>query len=139
HAFQFRVVNLRRSQLIEVEAKVLLSRRLTTPDGRSARRFLPLNIEREGVLFIPMSWTVAHPIDRDSPLYGLTAADLEACEAEFIVLLKGIDEASGAGVHTRTSYTPRDVAWGKVLVPLASHVAHDGTLLLDVRHLDDVE
>jgi inward rectifier potassium channel len=138
-AFMFRVVNLSRSQLIEVEAKVMLSRRLTTADGRSARRFLPLTIERDGVLFFPMSWTIVHPIDRESPLFGLSPADLEACEAEFIVLLKGVDEASGAGVHTRMSYTPRDVAWGKVLVPLASHVAADGTLLLDVRHLDDVE
>jgi len=138
-AFMFRVVNLRKSQLIEVEAKVLLSRRLPTADGGSARRFLPLGLEREGVLFFPMSWTVVHPIDRDSPLYGMTLSDLEACEAEFIVLLKGVDEASGAGVHTRTSYVPRDVAWAKSLVPLASHVTPDGTLLLDVRHLDDVQ
>jgi inward rectifier potassium channel len=138
-AFMFRVVNLAKSQLIEVEAKVLLSRRLATADGRSARRFLPLTIERDGVLFFPLSWTIVHPIDRDSPLYGLGPLELEASEAEFIVLLKGVDEASGAGVHTRTSYTPRDVAWDKALVPLASHVAADGTLLLDVRHLDDVE
>ncbi len=138
-AFMFRVVNLASSQLIEVEARVLLSRRVAAADGRSARRFLPLPLERDGVLFFPLSWTIVHPIDRDSPLFGLSAADLEASEAEFIVLLKGVDEASGAGVHTRTSYTPRDVAWGKVLVPLASHVAADGTLLLDVRHLDDVE
>jgi inward rectifier potassium channel len=138
-AFMFRVVNLRRSQLIEVEAKVLLSRRVATEDGRSARRFLPLQLERDGVLFFPTAWTIAHPIDRDSPLHGLTLADLEASEAEFIVLLKGVDEASGAGVNTRTSYVPRDVAWAKSLVPLASHVAPDGTLLLDVRHLDEVE
>lgn len=138
-ALMFRVVNLSKSQLIEVEAKVLLSRRLAAADGRSARRFLPLTLERDGVLFFPLSWTVVHPIDRESPLFGLGSPDLESSDAEIIVLLKGVDEASGAGVHTRTSYTPRDVAWDKALVPLASHVGADGTLRLDVRHLDDVE
>src|SRR5262249_9746259 len=76
-AFEFRIANMRRSQIIELEAKVLFAR-FEDVGGRQLRRFYPMKLERERVVFFPLSWTIVHPIDEESPFYGMTDADLRA-------------------------------------------------------------
>ena len=41
-------------------------------DGVHTRRYYPLALERDGVVFLPLTWTVVHPIDEHSPLHGET-------------------------------------------------------------------
>lgn len=110
-ALEFRVANARSNELIEVTAKVLLSR-FEEIDGTRTRRYYPLSLERPGVVFLPLTWTVVHPIDEKSPLFGETAETLKAIQAEFLVLLSGFDETFSTIVHTRTSYVPEEVKWG---------------------------
>ena len=40
-------------------------------DGVMEREYIPLKLERERVVFFPATWTVVHPIDRESPLWGM--------------------------------------------------------------------
>ena len=61
--------------------------------------------------FFPLSWTIVHPIDGASPLAGRTPEDLERTEAEILVLLTGLDEASEQTVHARSSYRPDEIVW----------------------------
>ena len=82
--FMFRVANARSNQLMELEAKVLYSRL----DGM-ARRYDQLKLERTKVVFFPLSWTIVHPIDESSPLYGVTEQQLRESDAEFLILLTG--------------------------------------------------
>jgi inward rectifier potassium channel len=81
-------------------------------DGVRTRRYYPLPLERERVTFLPLTWTVVHPIDENSPMYGETLESLRKNQAEFIVLLGGLDEAISAQVNQRTSYTPDEILWG---------------------------
>ena len=90
-AFEFRVANERNSQLTNVNATVVLSR-WESVDGKRGRRFHPLTLEREQVMFLPLHWVVVHPIDEQSPLYGVTGEQLLASDAEFLILLTGLDE-----------------------------------------------
>jgi inward rectifier potassium channel len=106
-AFMFRIVNGRSNQLIEVNAKVSLS---LGRDG--ARRFYELPLEREKVVLFPLSWTIVHPIDETSPLWGLTERDLREGDAEFFVVLEAVDETFSQQVHSRTSYKPGEIVWG---------------------------
>ena len=110
-ALEFRVANARSNQLIEVSAKVLFSR-FEDVDGLRTRRYYPLALERPGVVFLPLTWTVVHPIDANSPLYGETEESLRASQTEFLVLLSGFDETFSATVHTRTSYISPELLWG---------------------------
>ena len=110
-AFEFRVANARSNELIEVSAKVLLSR-FEEVDGMRTRRYYPLALERPGVVFLPLTWTVVHPIDENSPLFRETAETLKEAQAEFLVLLSAFDETFSTTVHTRTSYIPDEVMWG---------------------------
>jgi inward rectifier potassium channel len=134
-AFMFRMINARTSQLIEVGVQVLLSR-LKTADG--SREFRALSLERERVAFFPLSWTVVHPIDEHSPLWGVDAADLAACEVEFLVLVSATEETFSQVVHTRSSYRAEEVVWGARFVNLFNPPAEDGTLSVDVSRLDEM-
>jgi inward rectifier potassium channel len=109
-AFQFRITNGRNNQLIEVGAEVLLTR-FETMDGKPIRRYYPLQLERSKVTFFPLTWTVVHPIDESSPLNGTTSEELAASHAEFLILLKGIDETFSQTVHSRSSYKAEEVVW----------------------------
>lgn len=106
-AFMFRIVNGRTNQLIEVNAKVSVA---IGHDG--ARRFHELALECENVVLFPLSWTIVHPIDESSPLWGLSERDLREQDAEFFVVLEAIDETFSQGVHARTSYKASEIVWG---------------------------
>ena len=110
--FMFRLANERSSQLIEVRATVVFSRMVKSPEGRKTRKFDPLNLEREKVMFFPLHWTVVHPITTESPLFGATAASLVDAEAEIFILMTAFDEASSQNVHSRTSYKAEEVLFG---------------------------
>src|SRR5579872_3140294 len=110
HAFMFRITNARSNQIIELEAKIIFSRFEQTPNGRM-RRYFQLELERSRVAFFPLTWTIVHPISDSSPLKGITERDLLDSEAEFLVLLTGMDETFSQVVHSRSSYRAEEVEW----------------------------
>ncbi len=138
-AFEFRVANARRNELIEVAAKVLLTR-FEMVDGVHTRRYYPLALERDRVTFLPLTWTVVHPIDPDSPMYGETMDSLRRSHAEFIVLLSGFDETVAATVNQRTSYVPAEMRWGAKFANAFLIVATEGKkVAFDMRQFDKIE
>lgn len=137
-AFMFRIVNERRTELLQLEIRVLLAY-FVEEGGRRVRRFDELALERQGVVFFPLAWTIVHPITPDSPLAGLDRAALNTLEAEFLVLLSGIDETNAQAVHARTSYKPDEIVAGVKFANLFNPTRPDGTLSIDVSRLDAVE
>ncbi|HEY0777362.1 MAG TPA: ion channel [Gemmatirosa sp.] len=137
-AFMFRLVNERRTELVQLEARVLFAH-FVDVHGQRVRRFDELALERQGVVFFPLAWTIVHPIDADSPLAGLDRAAMNAAEAEFLVLLSGIDETNTQVVYARTSYTPDEIVAGAKFGNLFNPTRADGTLSIDVSRLDAVE
>ncbi len=87
--------------------------RFATVNGVRTRVFDQLPLERQRVIFFSLSWTIVHPIDEASPLYGVTATELCETEAEFLVLLSGTDDIFSQTVHTRSSYTCNEVLWAR--------------------------
>ena len=136
-AFEFRISNARHDQIIELEAKVLLTR-FEQADGVRTRRYYYLSLERQKVAFFPLSWTVVHPITAESPLYGETDKSLRATEAEFLVLLTGIDETFSETVHTRSSYSAHEIVWGAKFANIFAPSERE-KVTIDLRRLDAVE
>jgi inward rectifier potassium channel len=137
-AFMFRVVNQKRSQLVELEAKVLLARRRSNTNSGD-REFLSLKLERDRVTFFPLTWTVVHPIDESSPLFGMTEEDLGECDSEFLVLLNGFDETFSQTVHTRSSYQSDEIVWGAKFRSIFNPIDPDGTISVDIRKLHELD
>ena len=132
--FMFRITNARSNQLMELEAKVLFSRL----DGRG-RRYDQLKLERTRVVFFPLSWTIVHPITEDSPLWGCTHDDLIEQDAEFLILLSGIDETFAQVVHARSSYKPDEIVFGRKFANIYNPVLDDGTITIDVSRLSETD
>ena len=126
-ALEFRIINGRNNQIIELGARVLLSK-FENANGSRIRKYHPLQLEREKVVFFPLSWTIVHPIDENSPMFGLSREDLIANDAEFLILLTGTDETFSQIVHARSSYRFDEVIWGAKFVNVYKY-DHDGHIL----------
>ena len=137
-AFMFRIVNQRNNQLVDIECKVLLSRR-RKGSAAGDREFLPLNLERDRVVFFPLSWTIVHPIDESSPIKEWDGQDFIECDAEFLILFNGFDETFSQTVHTRSSYKANEVVWGAKFTSMFNPTDEDGVLSVDIRKLHDID
>jgi inward rectifier potassium channel len=133
-AFEFRVVNGRRNQLMNVSAVVMLSRFEGEPPNRR-RLFHQLPLERSTVAFFPLNWTVVHPIDEASPLWGWDAARLLDAEAEFAVLVTAVDETFSQTVHSRSSYTAEELRFGHRFAMMFSE--DEDEFVLDLEKLSE--
>ncbi len=135
-AFEFRIANRRTNEVLELQAEVLFSRL----EGRTkTRRFYALSLERQKVVFFPLSWTVVHPIDGQSPLHGLTHQDLVDTDAEFLILLTGIDETFSQMVQARSSYKADEIVWNAKFKDVFRRPRDGGSLSIDVGKIHEIE
>ncbi|HTR82815.1 MAG TPA: ion channel [Bacteroidota bacterium] len=135
--FMFRIVNERRNQLIEVEATVSMSR-IENHYGKETRRFHTLALERDKVTFFPLHWTIVHPINENSPLFGVTEEELRTSDAEFTILLTAIDETFSQTVHSRSSYKYGEVVFGAKFSDMFL-TPENGVVRVDLRRLSEFE
>lgn len=126
-ALMFRIANERSNNLMELEAQVMVMQ-VTGVAGSPERKFDNLALERTGILLFALTWTIVHPIDEASPLYGKSAEDLAQMQIEVIVLVKGFDETFSQVVHSRYSYRADEIVWGAKFSP-AFRVEPEGMLL----------
>jgi inward rectifier potassium channel len=136
--FMFRIVNGRNNQLIEVKAQVMVAR-FVNEDGKIIRKFDLLELERRSVTFFPLTWTVVHPIDEASPLFGMKEHDFQTSDAEFLILLSATDETFATNVHQRSSYKPSEIMYGYKFVSIYNEVKAGEPISIDVRKLSAVE
>ncbi len=111
NSLQVRVANHRKSNIVEVEATMMLSMEVDD-NGTNKRIFLNFSLERNKIYYLPLSWTIVHPITPDSPLYNKTPEDLEQANAELIIMVKAHDDAYAQTIHGVTSYTYKEFVWG---------------------------
>ena len=106
-----RVANGRFNQLFEASAKLRLSQMETSREGQRLRRFRDMRLDRDQTPVLALSWTLFHPIDEASPLYGLTPEELERRAAMLILMVSGTDETMVQTVHARQVYLASGFAW----------------------------
>lgn len=136
-SLQFRVVNRRSNNLIDLEARLMLMT-VEPVRGELQRRFTPLELEREKILFFPLTWTVVHPIDENSPLYGKTHSDLQQLQAEIMIMMKGFDDTFAQTVHSRYSYRFDEIVWGAKFTP-AFDIDGNGELQVELDRVGKFE
>uniref|UniRef100_A0A3Q3KTQ8 Potassium inwardly rectifying channel subfamily J member 4 n=1 Tax=Mastacembelus armatus TaxID=205130 RepID=A0A3Q3KTQ8_9TELE len=118
----WRVGNLRRSHIVEAHVRAQLIRSYITAEGE----FIPLeqmdlNVgydEGTDRLFLVSPLVIVHEIDKDSPLYTLSRADLETDDFEIVVILEGMVEATAMTTQFRSSYLAREIFWGHRFEPV---------------------
>ena len=137
-ALEFRIANGRTSQLIEVQIQVILTK-LEQVNGTSIRKFYDLDLERQRVVFFTLSWTVVHPIDPSSPIWGLTKKDLVDADAEVLILLTGTDETLSQTVHSRSSYKADEIVWGAKFANMFLRTEAAGIIGMNLNRIHDID
>jgi len=135
-AFEFRIANARTSQLIEVHATVVLSRK-EEEDGQSKRKFYQLTLERDQVMFLPLHWVVVHPVTEASPFFGISEEEFRKSDPEILILLTAFDETFSQTVHSRSSYKANEISWGSKFGDIFDNTSND-KVRIDLRKLDEI-
>jgi inward rectifier potassium channel len=136
-SLQFRVTNARRNVLMNMDAHVLLMT-VENRDGELRRSFVDLPLERRSVYFFALTWTIVHPIDSDSPLFGRTREELAKLSAELLILIQGFDDTFSQVVHSRYSYRHDEMIWGAKFTP-AFKVDPKGDMVVEVDRIDELK
>jgi inward rectifier potassium channel len=133
-SFQLRLANRRSTMLVEAEARLMLV--MADVDDQGERlNYYNLKLQLDRVSFLPLSWTLVHPIDADSPLAGISYDELVQRRAEVIMVLKATDEGYMQQVITRHSYRYDEIVWGARYIRAFS--ARKGAMQLDLDKLSD--
>jgi len=137
-ALMMRVANLRHHAMVEAEFRMMLILDQPVKEGGNMRRFYELPLQFERLIAFPVALTIRHMIDEKSPLYGMTAADLEKCDARLLASIVCVDSVIPAPVQSQQDYVWSDILFGKRFVEIYADVdAHRMTV--DYGRLHDVE
>ncbi len=130
NSLQFRIVNQRNNNLMDLEAKVMA----VLVDKNFNRKYYDMKLERYSIHFFALSWTVVHPIDNDSPIFEKSLEELKEKQFEILILIKGYDDTFNQVVHSRYSYTFEEIVWGAKFIR-SYNTNSDGDIILK---LDDI-
>jgi inward rectifier potassium channel len=133
-----RVANLRHHSMAEVEFKVMFMRNEQIKEGDEFRRFYPLKLHFDWLITFPVALTLLHTIDEQSPLYGMTAASLEATNARLVASVVGIETVIQAAVQCQKDYSWRDIRFGERFVEIYTETG-EGRLTVDYGRLHETE
>ncbi len=127
--FKFMLANEYENKLVDLEVTLDLIK-LEMIDGRYKKRFYQLFLFRKRIPYLSVPWTVVHPIDEDSPLFGITKEDFEKQHLEFFIQVKAVDEAHRQILFKEFSYFGKEeVLWGEKFVNIQRYTETGGLKL----------
>ncbi|MCD6067530.1 MAG: ion transporter [Bacteroidetes bacterium] len=132
----FRIANPKRNELIEIEAQVTVSMINRETNSRS---FLQLPLELSRINFLSINWTVVHPIDETSPIYGMSQEDLLAAEVEFIIMIKAMNDTYSQTVYSRSSYVADEIVFGARFKSFDIKPGNKGRTIVDITALSEYD
>ncbi|MBM3767247.1 MAG: hypothetical protein FJW32_17805 [Acidobacteria bacterium] len=87
---------------------------------------------------MPTQWVIVHPIDPDSPLYGLDGTAIRESDPELFVTISALDEAFSQPVHTRFSYADDEIVHGAKFRDVFG-TSSKGVVTIDLSRLSEID
>ena len=137
-ALMFRFVPYRNNYLTDAEVKVSLAMK-PEENGALTNKFFNLKLELSKINSLSLSWTVVHPIDESSPLYGFSEDDIKNTFMEVMAFVKAFDEAYSNTVVARTSYTNDEIIYGAKFKVMYHPDEKSKQTILDIDQLNRIE
>lgn len=132
-----RLAPSKNSTLSSLKASVTMSINVTE-DGVIKNKFLILPLQISNVMSLALSWTIVHPINEDSPLYGLTKEQAESADAHIMVFVEGFDEGFSNTVVSRTEYLANDLCFGYKFEPMFRYSEIQNRNQLDLKMINRI-
>ncbi len=135
-ALMFKVMSQRSNVLVlsTVKTSLLLSHK--NEDSSFTNRFFELELERSKITYFATTWTIVHPIDENSPLFGFSDKEIKNLHGEFLVLLSYYDESFNQDIHRAHSYTFDDIKINRKF-ERSFYFDEDGQMTLDHDRLNE--
>ena len=137
-ALMFRLMNRRKTVMIEPEVSVTLSISEKDKNGEYKRKFYQLKLERDKIMYLPTVWTIVHEIDEGSPLKQYSNKEIERMDGKLYVLIQYHEESFGQKVYQISSYDFSTLEIDKKYVP-SYYFNENGFTVLDHEKLSKVE
>ncbi len=134
-ALMVRLANKNKSELLDPEATIVMSY-IKEENGVKVRKFSNLKLELTHVTLLTMSWTLVHPIDEESPLYGWVEEEYKNKEVEFMVLIRAYEETFAQTVHTRSSYRYNELVFGAKFNSMLLS-ASQGSVIIELNRINE--
>lgn len=137
-ALMFRLMNSRKTVMIEPEIKITLSISEQNEEGVYKRNYFSINLERDKIMYLPTIWTVVHEIDATSPLYKYSNEEIKNLDAELYILVNYHEESYSQKVYQVISYDFSKIEFDVKYVRSYSF-DEEGYTVLDHQKLSQVE
>ena len=118
-ALMFRLSGFKNNSLTEVRAQVVVAMHVDE-QGTEATRFFNLHLDVPTIYSLTTSWTVVHPIDSNSPFFGLDHQELIRRKAEILVQISAMDQHLSYTVQQKTSYLAHEIVFGAKFEPMVT-------------------
>lgn len=138
-ALMSRVVTYKNNHLTDVEAQVTIAMHITDDNGNKVRKFYPLPLEIKKVNSLALSWTIVHPLNEESPLYGMSIEEIRDADVEILFFLKGFDDHFSNIVQQRFSYIYPEMVFGAKFLPMFHRSADNTTTILELDKINAYE
>ncbi|HWB23974.1 MAG TPA: ion channel [Chitinophagaceae bacterium] len=106
-------------------------------NGNASYKFYTLQLERSRADSLPLNFTVVHPIDDQSPLYGFSWEDMRVADVELYVLVRAFDDVYSNVVLQRTSYTYEEIKFNAKFIPMYRESDNGNTTVLELHKLNE--
>lgn len=136
-SLQLRIANARSGHMINARMSISALVEEVTSEGCYMRRLVDLKLERASSPLFALAWTVIHTLDEDSPLYGITATDVEQRLMAIVVSFEAVDDTFMQVVHASHFYRPHDLLFDTCFADMIRH-PDDVTVEMDYARLHDV-
>lgn len=137
-ALMFRTAPYKNNHLVEAEVKLTMGMKVRR-NGEEKNEFYPLGVEFSKIDALVLNWTIVHPINEDSPIYGMSIQEMKDAQAELLVHLKAYDEGFANTVVARTSYTADEIIPGAKFRPMYEKAPKGEATLLHIDRLNDYD
>lgn len=138
NALMFRMAPYKNNQLTEAEVIVNVAFRISE-QGRIVNHFYTLDTEISKISSLTLNWTIVHPINEKSPLYGMCEEDFSINQTEVMVFVKAYDEHFSNNVQQRTSYCADEIIFNARFLPMFRQSDNKKTTLLEINKLNHIE
>lgn len=137
-AIMFKMVNQRNSVLLKASVKCTLAIDSSDPAKALNKEYHQIDLEVDYIQFFPLTWTLVHRINDDSPFHTLSIDQIRARHAELIVMVEALDETFSQNVIEKRSFAG-DQWIADVKFKRNFSVNAKGEIELKVDEIDEVE
>lgn len=118
---------------------VWVDEKRTREGDKNHKHLRELKLENDGRYLVFWPQTVTHIIDRNSPLYDLSAKDLLEKRFEILISVTGGCTTTGTLAQSRSSYLPKELLWGHRFINCLDYSFATDQYVINYEKFDQTE